>query len=95
MYYFHKIKFNDVKSLRKQMILWQSGHGRSVKNYKYVWRHLLITLKCVTQCISHVPVGLDVMRRERDLADVAELRAVDVGQGVADVAADGGKFFFS
>jgi hypothetical protein len=44
-----------------------------------------------TKCISHVPVGLDVVRRQRDLADVAELRAVHVGQGVADVAADRGK----
>ena len=70
-------------------------HGRSVENSKYVWRNLWVTPKCFTQCISHVPVGLDVVRRQRDLADVAELRAVDVGQGVADVAADRSKLLLS
>ena len=52
-------------------------------------------VRILTQCISHVPVGLDVVRREGDLSHVAEPGAVDVRQRVAHVAADGSELFLA
>ena len=52
-------------------------------------------VRILTQRISHVPVRLDVVRREGDLSHVAEPRAVDVRQRVAHVAADGSELFLA